>query len=378
MRLLLINSEYPPIGGGASNATAHIAQRLADMGHETLVVTSRFDGLPHEEKLGNLTIYRIPSMRRKQDRSGALEQLIFLFTASFWVSSLVSRLRPHATLAFFGVPSGMIAYLLKKVFNIPYVVSLRGGDVPGFRPYDFRKYHKVLAPILQVVWRNASSVVANSKGLRDLARAFDSRFDIPIIPNGVDLALYSSTEREWAPPLILSVGRLVYQKGFDLGIRALARLKHLDWQWCIAGDGPELDALKSLAREQGISDRVTFLGWQSREELIQCYKQSNLFLFPSRHEGMPNAVLEAMASGLPIIASRISGNEELVLHERTGLLVETENLDALTSALREFIQDRARRQKMGAASRQRVDEFYGWENTAKQYAALLEGISKRP
>jgi glycosyltransferase involved in cell wall biosynthesis len=377
MRLLLINSEYPPIGGGAGNATAHIAQRLADMGHETLVVTSRFDGLPHEEQSGKLTIYRIPSLRRKQDRSGALEQLIFLFSASFWTSSLVARLRPHATLAFFGVPSGMIAYLLKKVFNIPYVVSLRGGDVPGFRPYDFRKYHKILAPFLRLIWRNAAAVVANSKGLRDLARAFDSRFDVPIIPNGVDLALYSSSERDWTSPLILSVGRLVYQKGFDLGIRALARLKHLDWQWYVAGDGPEMQALNSLAKEQGISDRVTFLGWQSREELIQCYRQSNLFLFPSRHEGMPNAVLEAMASGLPVIASRISGNEELVEHEKTGLLVEAENLDSLTSTLQEFIQDPALRQKMGAASRQRVDELYGWENTAKQYAALLEEISRR-
>ena len=348
------------------------------MGYETLVVTSRFADLPHEEHVGNLTIYRIPSLRRKQDRSNVWEQLIFLFTASFWISSLVLRTRPHATLAFFGAPSGMIAYLLKRVFSIPYVVSLRGGDVPGFRPYDFRRYHKILAPVLQVVWRNAEAVVANSKGLSDLARAFDSHFDIPIIPNGVDLALYSSPERDWAAPVILSVGRLVYQKGFDLGIRALARLKHLDWQWYIAGDGPEMNALKSLAREQGISDRVTFLGWQSREELIQCYRQSNLFLFPSRHEGMPNAVLEAMASGLPVIASRISGNEELVEHEKTGLLVEAENLDSLTSTLQEFIQDPALRQKMGAASRQRVEELYSWENTAKQYAALLEDISKRP
>lgn len=378
MRLLLINSEYPPIGGGAGNATAHIARCLSSMGHETLVITSRFEDLPREEKYGNLTIYRIPSLRRKQDRSGALEQLIFLVSASFWISGLVWRRRPNATLAFFGAPSGMIAYLLKRVFNIPYIVSLRGGDVPGFRPYDFRTYHKILAPFLQTVWRNSSSVVANSQGLRALARGFDSRFEIPIIPNGVDLDMYTSVKRNWQPALILSVGRLVYQKGFDLGIRALARLKHLDWQWKIAGDGPEMDALKSLVREQGISDRVTFLGWQSREELIQCYKQSNLFLFPSRHEGMPNAVLEAMASGLPIIASRIAGNEELVLDKATGLLVESENVDELTAALQELIVDPARGQQLGAASRHRVEQSFGWENTARQYEALLKGISRDP
>lgn len=372
MRLLLINSEYSPIGGGAGNATAHIAQRLADMGHETIVVTSRYGQLSHREQSGNLTVHRIPSLRRKQDRSGALEQIIFVLSASFWTSGLVLRQRPNATLAFFGAPSGMIAILLKILFNIPYVVSLRGGDVPGFRPYDFENYHKVLSPFLHLIWKNASSVVANSKGLQALAHAFDSRFEIPIIPNGVDLNLYSSTERNERSPVILSVGRLVYQKGIDLGIQALAGLKHLDWQWHIVGDGPEMEALQALVNHHGLSDRVTFDGWQSREQLIQCYKQSNLFLFPSRHEGMPNAVLEAMASGLPVIASRIAGNEELVVQEKTGFLVESENINSLQVALRELLENPSLRTSMGAASRRRVEEFYSWENTARQYAFLLE------
>src|SRR6185436_268952 len=133
----------------------------------------------------------------------------------------------------------------------------------------------------------------------------------PIIPNGVDLDVYYTKEHVWSTPRILSVGRLVYQKGLDLAIHALSGLQDLNWEWDIIGDGPEMDALKSLVESLGISGRITFLGWQSREELIQCYKQSNLFLFPSRHEGMPNAVLEAMASGLPVIASKIAGNEEL-------------------------------------------------------------------
>lgn len=375
MRLLLINSEYSPIGGGAGNATAHIAQRLADMGHETIVVTSRFGDLHHRERSPNLTIHRIPALRRKQDRSGALEQILFVLSASFWTMGLVLHQRPNATLAFFGAPSGMVAILIKKLFNIPYVVSLRGGDVPGFRPYDFKKYHKMLSPILHVIWKNASSVVANSQGLHDLARAFDSRFEIPIVPNGVDLNLYSTTERHDASPVILSVGRLVYQKGFDLGIQSLSGLKHLDWQWNIVGDGPEMDALRALVNQHGLADRVNFHGWQSREQLIQCYKQANLFLFPSRHEGMPNAVLEAMASGLPVIASRIAGNEELVVQKKTGFLVESENIQALQIALHELLENPSLRKSMGSASRRRVEKFYTWENTARQYAYLLEKAS---
>jgi len=374
MKILIINSEYPPIGGGAGNASANIAVRFAHMGHRTAVITSRFGKLPHLEQHQNLTLHRIPSLRRKQDRSGPFEQLIFLLSASIWTLGMVRRFKPNATLAFFGVPSGAISWLLKKVFGIPYIISLRGGDVPGFRPYDFQRYHKMLAPFLRLIWRDASAVVANSNGLRQLANIFDARFEIPIIPNGVDLQEYATEVRAWSPPRLLSVGRLVHQKGLDLALRALAQLKDLEWEWCIAGDGPQIKVLRSLANELGIQDRITFPGWRSHAELVECYKGSNLFLFPSRHEGMPNVVLEAMASGLPVIASRIAGNEELVVDGETGLLFPSEDVEALCVALRTLLTDASQRQVMGNASRRRVEALYSWENTAQQYTLLLERV----
>jgi glycosyltransferase involved in cell wall biosynthesis len=374
MHILILNSEYPPLGGGAGNANAHIARILADMGHEIVVITSRFQNLPHQEKYNGLTIYRIPSLRQMQDRSGAFEQIIFMISASFSAVSLVRCFKPDATLAFFGVPSGVVAYLLKALYKIPYVVSLRGGDVPGFRPYDFRLFHKLLAPLLRIVWKHASAVVANSKGLRDLANTFDTRFKIPIIPNGVDLELYKSENRNETSPLLLSVGRVVYQKGFDLAMRALASIRDIEWIWHIAGDGPQMEALQALAKELGIAERVIFLGWQLRADLIEQYKKANLFIFPSRHEGMPNALLEAMASGLPVIATCIAGNEELVVNGETGFLVPSEDAKALGIAIRKLLTDTALRQHMGLASRRRVEENYSWENTAQQYANLLEKV----
>src|SRR5688500_11320180 len=136
MRILLLNSEYPPVGGGAGNASAHIAAQFGKMGHSVTVITSRFGRLPHQEQNGGVTVYRIPGLRRSQDRSNPLEQIIFILSASFWTVSLVPRFKPNATLAFFGVPSGAVAWLIKKLYKIPYIISLRGGDVPGFRPYD--------------------------------------------------------------------------------------------------------------------------------------------------------------------------------------------------------------------------------------------------
>lgn len=374
MRILLINSEYPPIGGGAGNASAHIAAQFEKMGHTVSVVTSRFGSLPHREAEGSLTIHRIPGLRRRQDRSNPLEQALFILSASVWILSLIPHFKPNAILAFFGVPSGAVAWLAKKIYNIPYIVSLRGGDVPGFRPYDFDIYHKMIAPFLRVIWRNAGAVVANSSGLRTLANAFDSRIDIPIIPNGIDLQSYKTLDRDWSFPRLLSVGRLVHQKGLDLAMRALGGLKEFDWEWRIAGDGPQQAALQSLAEELGIGDRVIFLGWQSREQLTECYRRANIFLFPSRHEGMPNAMLEAMASGLPVLASCIAGSEELVMDDKTGLLVPSEDIERLRTALKKLLSDPALREHMGGAARRHVGGNYSWETTARQYALLLEKV----
>ena len=374
MHILILNSEYSPVGGGAGNASANLARLLADIGHSVTVVTSRFGDLPHQEQTGNLTIIRIPALRRKQDRSGALEQVVFMLTASFFTLKLFQQLKPNATFAFFGIPSGAVALVLKAVCGVPYLVSLRGGDVPGFRPYDFGTYHKVIAPLLHVVWKNASAIIANSNGLRDLALKFDSRFEIQVIPNGVELGLYKTGIHDNSTPRLFSAGRIVHHKGLDLAMRALSQLKDLDWEWRIAGDGPQLDFLKQLVQELNIADRVQFLGWQSREHLIEQYHWSNLFLFPSRHEGMPNAVLEAMASGLPVIASRIAGSEELVVDGETGLLFPSEDVSALRSALRQLLTNASLRQAMGDASCRRVEKKYSWDDVVKQYLRLLENI----
>jgi glycosyltransferase involved in cell wall biosynthesis len=376
MRILIINSEYPPIGGGAGNASANIARCLAADGHAVTVLTARYGDLPAQRMEDGVSVHRIPALRRRQDRSDAVEQLVFIAAAALRSSSLVQEFRADVTLAFFGMPCGAIGWLIKKKHGVPYVVSLRGGDVPGFRPYDFRMYHKLTGPLLRVIWHQARAVVANSRGLRDLARLFDSTIEIPIIPNGVELQRYTADRREWSPARIFSVGRVVYQKGFDLGLRALAGLKELDWEWYIAGDGAQLPALQLQARELGISARVHFLGWQSRDDLSKWYHQANLFLFPSRHEGMSNAVLEAMASGLPVVATRIAGNEELVLDGVTGRLVNAEDVRSLQDGLRPLLTDAQAREHMGRAGRRRVEQEYTWESATRQYEMVLENAVK--
>jgi glycosyltransferase involved in cell wall biosynthesis len=130
--------------------------------------------------------------------------------------------------------------------------------------------------------------------------------------------------------------------------------------------------LKAMAEEYGISDRIHFAGWLSAEQLKEQYAAANVFLFPSRHEGMPNAVLEAMASGLPVIATNIAGNEELVVDGETGRLVPTEDVESLRESLRSFLVDAQMREQMGRAARQRVELSFSWANVAQQYENILQ------
>ena len=374
LRILLLNSEYPPIGGGASNASAQIARELVALGQEVTVVTARYGDLPHTEEQDGVNIVRVPAPRRYLERSSWREQLAFIVSGALFSIPVMRSFRPDVVLAFFGAPCGISAWLLKGLFGVPYIVSLRGGDVPGFRPYDFALYHKLLSPLLHIVWRRAAAVVANSQGLCQMANDFDARVPVQIIPNGVNMQRFSANHRVWEPAHLLIVGRIVYQKGIDLLLRALSEMQDLPWKLSVVGNGPDLDALRALAASLSLGERVNFTGWKSREEIAEYYAQANLFAYPSRHEGMPNVVLEAMASGLPVVASRIAGNEELVLEGQNGLLVPAEDPESLQTALRQMIGDVEQRQQMGAASRAIVAGEYTWEKVAQQYLELMQQV----
>jgi glycosyltransferase involved in cell wall biosynthesis len=371
MRILLINSEYPPVGGGAGNASANIARELVSLGQDVVVLTARFDHLPVDETQQGVRIHRVASLRRRADRSGAFEQLAFILSGTLAASSLARHWRPDAILAFFGAPAGVVALGLRAMLHLPYVVSLRGGDVPGFRPYDFRRYHQMIGPLLHLVWRNASAVVANSDGLRALAMTFDPEVPIPVVHNGVDTSRFLSGDRQWEPARLLLVGRIVHQKGIDLLLEALAGLRALSWELLIVGDGPRRETYTAQAAAAGLQGRVRFAGWLTGEALEQAYARANLFVFPSRHEGMPNVVLEAMSSGLPVVASRVAGNEELIDPGVTGLLVPKEDASALREAVRALIGDPAARRAMGQAARRRAETAFTWRAAAEQYLQIL-------
>ena len=373
MRILLMNSEYPPVGGGAGNASANIARELAALGQDVCVLTTAFGSLPKDEMIDGVRIVRVRSFRHRADRSGAFEQSVFVLVASFGLLGLLRQWKPDVILAFFGVPAGVVALKTRLLFKIPYVVSLRGGDVPGFRPYDFGTYHRIIAPLLRKVWKNAVAIVANSAGLRALAMKFEDRYPISIIPNGVNVERFTPpAARHWDVPRLLFVGRFVHQKGLDLLLPALGQLTDLPWDLTAIGDGPERSALEALAARLSIADRIHFVGWQRGAELEGHYRDANLFVLPSRHEGMPNVVLEAMATGLPCVATDVSGSRELIRDGETGFLFQPGDATSLRHCLLKTVGGAAER--MGQAGRRMVEKNYSINALAEKYERLYEQL----
>jgi glycosyltransferase involved in cell wall biosynthesis len=373
MRILAINYEFPPLGGGAGNATACLAREWAKAGHEVEILTGGFRDLPRVQELDGYTIRRICSPRRHQGQCSVLEMCSFLGLSLLPVLRRGSDFRPDVAIAFFSIPSGPAAWLLKAARGTPYVVSLRGGDVPGFDARHMGQMHAITAPITSLIWRDASAVVANSGGLRGLASAFARDLPIAEIPNGVDTQRFSPGDRATqrsGPVELLFVGRLAKQKGLDVLLDALHLLPNAAWRLRIVGDGPERAALENQATHHGMANRVIFHGWAQRDELAELYRGSDVFVFPSNDEGMPNVLLEALACGLPVVATRVAGNEELISLEN-GFLVPPRDPTAFAAALAPLINEPALRVRLGKRSRELAVEKYAWSTAARAYEAIF-------
>ena len=374
-RILLVNYEYPPVGGGGGNATRHLAQELAKLGHSPFVLTAAWGDLPRAEYADGVTLRRIPALRRHADRCSIPEMLAFMAAALLAAPGWARQWKVEAVLVFFTVPCGPIGWLLKRLLKLPYSLSLQGGDVPGFDPGQLRTYHTVAGPVIRHIWHDAGAVIANSEGLANLARRFDARTRISVIPAGVDIDAFAP-KFDYAVKKnieLLFVGRSVKQKGLDVLFSALGKLGHaLHWRLTLVGDGPERSALAVQAARLSLEDRITFKAWTGESMLPGIYRNADIFVLPSRDEGMANALLEAMATGLPVIGTSVAGTAEVITHKETGLLVPPDNADELAAALTALINDNARWETYGRAARARMESSYSWTVAAARWAAALE------
>lgn len=383
MKLLLISHEYPPVGGGGANDCIHLANQFAGRGHEVHVLTVQFAGNAREETShgGRMKVFRVPAKRAYVEHSTFFEMLDYLAKARQKAYRLCASENYDICLCFFGLPGGVLAHELKRKYGLPYVVRLGGGDIPGGQD-RFKVLYKVLSPRLKEIWRCADALVANSEGLRETARDFCSQYEIRVITNAVDTEEFKPVQAEDRDESgdgdgirLLTVCRLLEGKGIQDVIPHLRRIERETQKrihWTIAGDGPYRGELEKLAEIYAVTDRITFLGHQTKGALPGIYRRADLFVFPSHHEGMPNTVLEAMASGLPVIMREdCQSADELIRGNGIASADFAADLQKMVAG------DKTLLKQMGEKSREIILNHYTWNQITDQYEALLADIKRK-
>lgn len=380
MKVLFLNYEYPPLGGGAANATAALLDEWqGDSSLEVHLVTSSITDHLEKIQLGNnIFVHRLSIGKNPHNlHHQSIGDLLRYSFRAWWYSRKLLResAEPYqVVLAFFGVPCGVIALLLKWEFELPFVLSLRGSDVPGYSQ-KYTWLYPLIRPIICLVWKEAKGVVPNSQGLLELAQKTSPQQRFTIIENGVDTKrFFPDAAKRPEQEFIITPGasRVTERKGLNYLIEAVSLLapKYPELRLKIMGDGNARESLETLVRERGLTQQVTFLGRIPREETAVYYQEASLFVMPSLNEGMSNAMLEALASGLPIISTPTGGAVELIEEGKNGVIIPEKSAQAIAAAIEKFIQNKDFVTMYGTESRLRA-ERQGWDKVAVNFKELL-------
>ncbi len=379
MKILMLNNEFPPIGGGGSTVTKYAVKFLKKKGHDVYLITSSFKNLPKEEIIDGATVRRVRAIRRYKDFCAVWELITYGLSSFFYCLFFIPKYKPDVIQAYFAVPAGGVAYLLHKIYKIPYVIYMGGSDVPGTNPSRYKKLYPFITPFIKLFWRPARKRVVAARGLLKAAQEIDPKHEFLMIPNGVDLQRFKPISR---PPnakvKILFIGRLIPRKGLQYVIEALPKIKELakkEFEIEVVGTGDFRKNLDQLASKLKVGEYLKYVGLVDYVDLHKSYQYADVFVLTSLSEGMPCVMLEAMGCGLPIVATKVIGNEELVHEGENGFLVEVGDKDKLAASLAKLINDENLRKAMGKKSLE-IIKNYDWRQIVDQYEKIYFKVLK--
>jgi len=377
MKILMLNHEYPPIGGGGGYAGRNILRQFAGRSDIELdVVVSRPRPPTVIEKFAdNITLYRV-GVRKKALQFWTRPEMIQWMAKAYRIhKKLLQQNQYDLAHAFFGFPTAALTW--RTASKLPYIISLRGSDVPGAN-VRFSLDYKLLAPLFRRIWENASALYACSEGLRQRALEFMPEARIYVVPNGVELDRFRPVDNKQKIEdlKLLTVGRLSVSKRIELLISAveLIRKQFPNATLKIAGGGGLENQLRQLIKDKGMENCITMLGIVPAEEMPGLYRESDIFVSASLQEGMSNAMLEAMASGIPIVTTRCEGMEELIADN--GIVVEKAAVEPIAREIANLAGNEERYHRMCAAARKKA-ELFSWNNVANQYIAIYHSIIEK-
>jgi glycosyltransferase involved in cell wall biosynthesis len=318
-------------------------------------------------------------MRMLVMHPGCARELLSAFAAALYFASELSPREARHVHAHFASYPATVGLMLMEICGCGFSISCHAQDIFGtgtilpsrkFREADFVTI--CTRHGMERLQRHHSLILADK---------------LHLVHHGVDVGrMAQESHVEYALPMILSVGRLVEKKGFPFLLQAAALLhgRGIDFELIIVGDGPMRDELERLAGGLGLRDKVVFAGYLPQEQLAHVYRRADAFCLASivakdgDRDGLPNVILEAMAHGVPVVASNLSAIPEAIVDEETGLLAPPGSPQDLAAQLERLLSDEELRATLAGNARRRVgEEFDLMKNTVRLGSLFAQNLGLR-
>ena len=375
-RLLVLNYEFPPLGGGGGVAAYNLAKGFIQNGYEVDYLTTGFKGLKKFEVVDGINVYRVPVIGRKGLQTATMISLLSFPLAALWQGIMLCRKYEYDFInTHFVVPTGPLGYLLSKLFKIKNILSLHGGDIydPSKKssPHRFFITHRVVRFLIN----NADVVVAQSSNTKaNAVEYYGITRPIEIIPLAYEPHSFTPVSKEGLgldsnKKYIVGVGRMVARKDFSTFIKVIAALDNTV-HGIIIGDGPERPMLEKLAKTLNVTERLHLVGQVSEEKKFQYLAVSDVFLLSSLHEGFGIVLQEAMQVGLPIVATNNGGQVDLIDDTKNGFLTNIGDIADITNKLNNLLAFEDKRKDIAKLNKFYITKF-NIKNIATSHQLLV-------
>jgi glycosyltransferase involved in cell wall biosynthesis len=365
LRILVVNYEYPPLGGGGGYICKNVVDELAGIGHKITVISSKYKDLQTFERTGNVAIHRVPVMMRTRQDVATLPSLLSFVPACIKKAlPLMKRRQFDLINTHFAVPSGPAGQYLSAVSGLPNVLSIYGGDV--YDPTKLISPHRipVLKQVVKYMLNSADAVVSDSNDIKHHARKrYGVHRPIEIIPPGVAPYRGRKLSRlELGLPedkiLMTTLGRLVPRKNNAELVEIFSMLPNRKaCHLVIMGEGPDRETIERKIEQLGVKESVTLLG-RVGEEKFDILAASDIYVSSATHEGFGLVFLEAMVTGLPVVCYDNGGQVDFLIENKTGHICHLGDKPQFRDRLNALATSDKKRQEMQAYVRQYIPAFY--------------------
>ena len=378
MKILILNYEYPPLGGGAGVVSKYHAEGLANEGHEITVLTTWFEGEETLAEKGNLKIIKLKSKRKQTFKSTPDEWLSWISHSKKFLSKYLQNNQFDYCFSHFALPCGEVAKYIHKKFNLPYAVISHGQDIPWFFPKQMFKYHLFTYFWIKSICYRADKLILLTNDMKINADKFMKRkkHKNVIVPNGCQtntfLPDYSKKSKKFK---ILFIGRLVAQKDPFTFLKAIVLLKEkIDnkFEVKILGDGPLKSKMEKFVIDNNLDTVIEFKGWVNKAQMLDEYQSAHLQIISSKAEAMSIAALESLSSGLYVISTPVSGNTDIIEKEINGDFFNFGDYQTLTNSLINFYEKKKLKNYLVPKDfLQKFRDTYDWKNIVKKLESQL-------